>query len=171
MDCRRALTVCGIGVLGVLCPLMQPAQGDDDATLQKRRVTDRWQMIGADNTQALVWSLDRKNPLLLHCEKGSGLDLVIAPEKSSPGEKGHYPVTITFDHNTTITQTWLVGSKGAWATMDANPDFANLLAMLKTHQEAEFVLRRPSKDPIDAHFLLNGAKAAINAVVGECSKQ
>jgi hypothetical protein len=49
---------------------------------------------------------------------------MIAPEKSSPGEKGHYPVTIVFDHKTTITQTWLVGSKGAWATSDRRPFLA-----------------------------------------------
>jgi hypothetical protein len=40
--------------------------------------------------------------------------------------------------------------------------------MLKTHQEVEFILKRPENDPIDAHFSLNGAGAAIDAVVAEC---
>jgi len=133
----------------------------------KRRVADHWQ-LNPSNTLALVWSLDRKNSLLLTCEKSGWLDLMIAPEKSSHGETAHYPVTIVFDHDTTITQTWFVGGRGSWATMDVYPDFASLLAMLKTHHEVEFVLKRPETDPIDIHFSLNGAGAAIDAVTGEC---
>ncbi|HVO02835.1 MAG TPA: hypothetical protein VMT54_11570 [Candidatus Cybelea sp.] len=165
LKCRRAFTVSGAVVLGILYGLMQAAQGDDDAALQKQRTTDHWR-ISPTNRLALVWSLDRKTPLLLLCDRGV-VELIVPLEKRSLGEKGHYPVTIVFDHNTTITQTWL-GSKGGWATYDAYPDFTSLLAMLQTHQEVEFVLKRPETDPIDSHFSLNGVEAAIDAVVGEC---
>jgi hypothetical protein len=104
LNYRRVLTLCGTVALCALCNSMPPAQSDDSPTLLKRRVTDHWQ-TSPSSTLAVVWSLDRKNPLLLHCDQGNGLDLMIAPEKSSPGEKGHYPVTIVFDHKTTITQT------------------------------------------------------------------
>jgi hypothetical protein len=167
LNYRRMWAICGPVMLATLWGSLQPAPGDDDSALQKRRIADHWQ-TSPSKTLALVWSLDRKNPLLLSCVKGSGMDLTILQEKSSSGEKGHYLATIVFDQNTTITQTWLVTSKGAWATLDAYPDFANLLAMLKAHREVEFVLKRPGTDLIDSHFSLNGAGAAIDAVAGEC---
>ena len=158
--------MCSALALVIWWDSLQPAQSDDSA-VQKPRISDHWQ-VSPSKTLALVWSLDRKTPLILQCDKGNGLNLIIPPEKTSHLQTGHYPATIVFDHNTTITQTWLAASNGGWATFDAYPDFASLLAMLKTHQEVEFVLARPETDPIDSQFTLNGAASAIDAIVGEC---
>jgi hypothetical protein len=146
----------------------QSPQSGSVSTEKKRPPTDHWQ-TSPSHRLATLSSLDRKAVLVLGCDEDI-LSLVVVPERRPPAEKGRRPVTIILDRNTSIIQDWYAGAKGGYGTGDIDPGFMTLLEALQKHQEVEFVLKRSDTDIDDHSFTLNGARAAIDAVLNACGK-
>lgn len=146
----------------------QPSPSESSSTQKKRPPSDHWDTSPSHRVATLA-ALDHKAVLVLDCAAGDGLTtLIVVPERRPPVEKGHRPVTVTFDDNVTFTQSWYTGSKGGYGIGDFEPGFVTLMDSLREHQKVRFVLHRSETDVDDHSFTLNGARDAIDTVLSAC---